>query len=104
MKTGAELIAIEREEHTSKHEWTPEHDDAYTYGELPTAAIACIVMDEDLRYNTVAGPLYPLDVWPWGQDDYYNNILKKDRIGQLTVAGALIAAEIDRLQRLASAD
>lgn len=52
-----------------------------------------------------------IDPWPWDQADdkrvYDGNVLKPNhrlsvaaRIRQLAKAGALIAAEIDRLQRL----
>ena len=84
-KTGAELIAEERLEQIEKHGWDIEHDSCYENEELLQAAVFCIC-DE-------------LEEWPDGWSEYFEDkILAKDRIGQLTVAGAFIAAEIDRLQ------
>ena len=93
--TGIELIAQERKEQTEKHNWTPEHDDQHTYGELrKTASVLAMhgtdghVVDKDGYYQTGSNP--------WGLEEK----LKNDDIHRLKVAGALIAAEIDRLQRI----
>lgn len=85
MKTGVELIAEERQEQIEKHKWDIEHDACYHNEELITAALFCI---DPWRFE-----------WPWGWiENFRTKIRYKNRINQLKVAGALIAAEIDRLQ------
>lgn len=102
--SGVELIAKERQRQTSQEGWTSEHDDEHTDGELANAA-ACYAMTPDSRKElglfegmhswfkrTILERL-----WPW--DDSWWKPTKSKRIRELTKAGALIAAEIDRLQR-----
>ncbi len=85
--TGASLIAAERERHSGS--WTSEHDDGHTDGSLAVIA-ATIAVD-----GTDAKVVDPLDRGsghdPWGLISKHH-----DRLRQLTIAGALIAAEIDR--------
>jgi hypothetical protein len=93
--TGIELIAAERQHHQRKY--PASHDDGHTNGELAKAA-ACFAVGENIirmrdGYSTSVFP--PVDgMWPWEED-----FIPKGRIKELTIAGALIAAEIDRLQR-----
>lgn len=91
MKTGIELIAEERQRQIEVEGWTPEHDAEHEYGELAIAA-CCYAWKE--------GDAYPCrqDWWPWA-DEWWKPS-PKNRIRELQKAGALIAAEIDRLQRL----
>jgi hypothetical protein len=77
---GVELIKAERQRQVKVEGWTPEHDAKHTEGELATAA-ACYALGE--LDNT----------WPW-EAHWWK---PKDRISNLVRAGALIAAEIDRL-------
>ena len=85
MTKGAELIAQERQEQVDKHGWD-ETDKNYTHNELLSAALFSL------------DPAEFYAAWPRGWDKYYRDkILNKDRIGQLKVAGAFIAAEIDRI-------
>lgn len=94
MKTGAELIAIERAEQIEKHGFDPDKDsDSYEGGELMEAAIYALTLNKDH---------YP-DNWEfWWHDKMMakrERLSEHDfRIEQLKIAGALIAAEIDRLQ------
>jgi hypothetical protein len=90
MKTGTELIEEERARQISQEGWTPEHDATHNFGELRRAAAAYA-----LAAKAGQDALIPVS-WPWSQrwwkpsDDPVRNLVK---------AGALIAAEIDRLQR-----
>ncbi|MBN8668741.1 MAG: hypothetical protein J0M30_14685 [Chitinophagales bacterium] len=91
MKTGIELIAIERQEQIEKHGFTISHDKEHRDGELAINAATLTAMDTGYSVTDKYFIEYPDD---WGLCDK----LKNDRIHQLKVAGALIAAEIDRLQ------
>lgn len=81
---GAVRIFNERIRQVNAEGYTPEHDDEHDTGELLAAAIAYI--NEDPRE------------WPWDGEPK----LKGDRLSDLTKAGALVAAEIDRLIRVQS--
>lgn len=112
--TGVELIADERKRQIEVEGWTPEHDDKHSNGELARAA-ACYASDELLyRKDEYANSVQYRDPWPeaWEQhrdkrprhgnivqpnNPFYMN--RDERLRQLAKAGALIAAEIDRIQR-----
>ena len=92
-KTGIELIAEERSAQLSELGWTLEHDDEHADGALRVVAAACAVDGTDAE---VIDPLERT----WGIVDkhgYKGTDPKK--IHLLAIAGALIAAEIDRIQR-----
>ena len=79
MKTGISQISAERAIQLAK--WSPEHDNEHYRGQLVFAAIA-------LLRNTHHS---------WGLTERTRK--EGGRVRQLIVAGALIAAEIDRLNR-----
>jgi len=87
LKTGAELIVAERARQQSAEGWSEFHDDTHKRGEMARAA-ACYA----LQHTNVSGRAIR---WPWSRDWWK----PKDPIRNLVRAGALIAAEIDRLQR-----
>ena len=95
MKTAIQLIADERERQLKEEGWTEEHDDEYFQGELAAAA-ACYATPEHLRLyrRRARGIMTPLS-WPWAPNWWK----PKDEIADLVRAGALIVAEIERLQR-----
>lgn len=93
MKTAIELIAEERQRQIEVEGWTPEHDDAHKEQEIAGAA-ACYAMPPGRREMALS---YPVD-WPW--DAKWWKPTPNDRIRELVKAGALIVAEIERLQRL----
>lgn len=95
MNTGAERIAAERQRQLDEEGWTPEHDDAWDSGELIEAA-GCYARGASPRYVHFRNGRVPGD-WPW-DDEWFKH--SDDPIRNLEKAGALIAAEIDRLQRL----
>lgn len=82
---GVELIAAERQRQIDVEGWTPEHDAQHTDGELALAAAVYAVPDHLCGIQML--------LWPWAPEWYK----PKDRIRDLVRAGALIAAEIDRL-------
>ncbi len=93
MKTGIELIAEERERQIEEEGWTPGHDAKHTNGAIAQAG-ACYALFSvrpSLLSQTISGipRLLPWQNKWWKPSD--------DRIRNLVKAGALIAAEIDRL-------
>jgi hypothetical protein len=86
--TGIERVAKERERQMHEEGWTPEHDSHHDGGELALAA-ACYATAETA---TVVVPCR----WPWEREWWKPST----RVRNLEKAGALIAAEIDRLLRL----
>lgn len=104
---GVELIAEERKRQIEKEGWTAEHDDEHKYGTLAIAG-ACYAFDVAAHLETrsyLGSPmnqgLYQVaeDFWPFVGESM-KVTTPDDPIRQLVKAGALIAAEIDRLQRL----
>lgn len=82
MTTGAELISAERQRQIDSDGWTTEIDDQWVNGELAQAAAF------------YANPV-DISAWPWP-----NAPKLGARVRELQKAGALCAAEIDRLTRL----
>lgn len=95
MKTGIELIAEERQRQIEVEGWTPEHDAEHTDNSIAKAA-ACYATPADKRNmgNWPEG-VFPA-LWPW--DLKWWKPTPDNRVKELIKAGALIAAEIDRLQ------
>ncbi len=89
MRTGIELIAIERKEQIEKHGYTIQEDVnryedfAPDTGDLAKAAISSIVGNrKEFPYS-------------WTDSPFIDKICAKNYKDRLIVAGALIAAEID---------
>jgi hypothetical protein len=100
MKTGIELIAEERARQMQREGWTPDHDDGHYGKEMAEAAVAYLMFYGEQRGNAQV-PAHISDMilarhWPWGRTWWK----PKDELRNLVRAGALIAAEIDRLERL----
>lgn len=94
MKTGIEIIAEERKRQIEVEGWDSEHDKIANNDEQLAEAAALYALPEIRR-------TYEYDVnnlWPWNKKWWKPT--PNDRIRELAKAGALIAAEIDRLQRL----
>lgn len=91
--TGAELIAAERERQVRSEGWTSGHDATHKRGELAMAAACYLLHETGNVYFHPAGGMPPM-AWPW-QSAWWK---PKDRMRDLVKAGALIAAEIDRLR------
>ena len=107
--TGIELIAKERQRQIDEEGWTAEHDDLHSDGEMAqAAAVYATVTQENLI--RVLDHDYG-DGWPWDLEWFKpyretdgpfcpQSIPGVDRVRCLFKAGALIAAEIDRIERL----
>jgi len=93
--TGAERIAAERKRQIEIEGWTTEHDTQHTDESLGLAA-ACYSSPVPIFVHEHCGPHHHfMDPWPWSGG--WDKRGKHDRIRQLEIAGALCAAEIDRL-------
>lgn len=94
--TGAELIAVERERQIYDEGWTQEHDDEHRGGELSQAAICYAYISAFVPMSRMPSSLEIPTAWPWDEEWWKPS---SDPIRNLVKAGALICAEIDRLQR-----
>lgn len=88
--SGAELIAIERQRQIEEEGYEMQHDDEHDAGELLAAAI-CYAHNAG-QFKSGA----PRE-WPWRSD--YWKPTAGNPVRDLVKAGALIAAEIDRINR-----
>ena len=90
MTHAARDVLAERQRQIEVEGWTPENDDAYQSGDIADAAACYAMTSPRMRGDRSA----PLD-WPWvgrwGKPT--------DRRRNLVKAGALILAEIERLDR-----
>ena len=92
--TGAGLIAAERKRQIEEEGWSAEHDDRLAKGQLAKAAMCyCMEPGDDADDDKKVPPKeWPLKKKLWKPT-------ADSRIRELEKAGALIAAEIDRLLR-----
>jgi hypothetical protein len=102
MKTGAQLIAEERVRQIAEEGWTPGHDDIHVHGQMAAAALTYIEVElirENYRPGYQEAQITEImsQRWPWGEEWFKPS---DDPVRNLVKAGALIAAEIDRLTRL----
>lgn len=105
--TGAERIAKERQRHVDKEGWTADHDDEHADGELALVAALYATPVRLYEQRGGGGEITFSDPWPTSWDEEWDkreprNASKRStraRIRELEKAGALIAAEIDRLVR-----
>lgn len=95
MKTGKELILAERQRHLDVEQWTAEHDDTHDKQELQRAA-ECYFLSAGMTQQGFKS-FRPPDGWPWAKKWWKPS----DPIRDLTKAGALWIAELDRQKRLA---
>ena len=96
--TVIDEIAAERRRQIEKEGWTVEHDNEHGNGELARAAAAYADHASRFQYAASVGMTYatraPNPLWPWS--GWWN---PKDPRRDLIRAGALIVAEIERLDR-----
>ena len=101
-KAAADVLA-ERQRQIDKEGWTPGHDDWHNEGEIAQAAAVYAlgaatdkpersVIDE---FGTEGTPYRIRSLWPWAREWHK----PRSRRADLVKAGALILAEIERLDR-----
>lgn len=91
---AARDVLAERQRQISAEGWAPQRDDQYSDCELAAAAATYVLCTEPAQLK-----LHGLTVWPWR--DYWWKPGKYRR--NLEKAGALILAEMERLDRAAIA-
>ena len=92
--TAVDEIVAERRRLIEEEGWTPEHDDRHADGALARAAAAYAIQSAD--YPIIKGAKSrALTWWQWDLRLWK----PKDRRRDLIKAGALIVAEIERLDR-----
>lgn len=91
--TGIALIASERVRQIAGEGFTHAHDDAHTDGSIELAA-ECYIHYGGEIHRYPAG--MPPSLWPWEAKAWKPS---EDHTLNLIKAGALIAAEIDRIAR-----
>ncbi|SXF28659.1 hypothetical protein [Klebsiella variicola] len=84
---AADVLA-ERQRQVTAEGWTAERDDGYQNSELADAAACYAIHAHNQGFSTPAH-------WPWSQDWWKQTSPRRD----LVKAGALILAEIERLDR-----
>lgn len=89
-------IFEERRRQINVEGWTLEHDDQHSIGEMAMAAAAYAISDK-MRPDPEKCELHMI-LWPW-RISWWK---PRDRRRDLVRAGALIVAEIERLDRAAS--
>ena len=83
-------VVAERQRQQSVEGWTPEHDNAYQNSELADAAACYAIHAHNQGFSTPAH-------WPWSPDWWKQSGARCN----LVKAGALILAEIERIDRAA---
>lgn len=89
---AADVLA-ERQRQVTTEGWAPAHDDEYEHGELADAA-GCYALSSEL-FDCAGEPPRP---WPWPDEWWKPTSRRRD----LVKAGALILAEIERIDRAES--
>ena len=101
MKTECELIEEERVRQLSKEGWSAEHDDRHDRFELTKAAMCYCAVD---AVDVGAFAMLYKFLWPWAPEYWKPGYGQAGTVRSLVNAGALIAAEIDRINRLPEDD
>lgn len=90
LSNAVQSVIAERQRHQSAEGWTPEHDDQYSKSQLLWAS-SCYVLNAIHPFNRI-----PFG-WPWTPEWWKPTNPRRD----LVKAGALILAEIERIDRAA---
>ncbi|EIQ01611.1 hypothetical protein OpiT1DRAFT_00183 [Opitutaceae bacterium TAV1] len=96
MKTGIELIAEERNRQIKVKGFTAAHDDKHEGGEMIRAGLSYVMIADGQGKGIRFPACFFPRMWPWERRWWKPS---GDPVENLAKAGALIAAEIDRLQR-----
>ncbi|HHK3742262.1 TPA: hypothetical protein ACQSRL_001042 [Pseudomonas aeruginosa] len=89
-------VQAERRRQVEAEGWTPEHDDEHSHGQMARAA-ACYALAGSSAPNDGTAALLVSLAWPWDEQWWKPSTARRDMVK----AGALILAEIERLDRAA---
>ena len=93
---AARDVLAERERQQSIEGWKPEHDDAHSAGELSRAAMSYLYAVSQRRADFTEDSIKRSGFdWPWDKSWWKPKNNRRD----LVRAGALILAEIERIDR-----
>ncbi|EPL7658896.1 TPA: hypothetical protein ACID0O_000844 [Pseudomonas aeruginosa] len=87
-------VQAERRRQVEAEGWTPEHDDGHSHGQMARAA-ACYALACSSAPNDGTAALLVSLAWPWDEQWWKPSTARRD----LIKAGALVLAEIERLDR-----
>lgn len=101
LNNGVGRIAQERTRQIEEEGFDSAHDDRHIHGEMAKAA-ACHAVGANVYFAPILGATsYRFqELWPLSWPKSLDHRGRSTRIRQLEIAGALAAAEIDRLLRL----
>lgn len=102
MTKAADDVLAERQRQVEAEGWTAEHDDKHSDGEMARAAAAYAVFaGEPKQFTALAQWMRHAipSLWPWSAEWWKPS---SDNRRNLVKAGALILAEIERLDRALS--
>ena len=91
LTNAADSVLAERRRQIEAEGYSPDHDDEHTAGELAQAAADLCVDGTDFRVVDPDGD----EMLGWGLTEAH----RSDRRRQLVIAGALVLAEIERIDR-----
>lgn len=97
MSRAARDVLAERQRQITAEGWTPEHDDQHDAGDMAAAA-ACYALHADAGLILASQRTRPAH-WPWDRKWWKPGPTRR----MLEKAGALILAEMERLDRRANA-
>lgn len=95
---GMRAIVAERRRQIEVEGWTTEHDDEHTAAELALAASSYTLFSAHRRLTGLINMdlgVIAHKLWPWDKDWFKPKDTRRD----LVRAGALIVAELDKLER-----
>ncbi|WP_238340045.1 hypothetical protein [Citrobacter sp. NCU1] len=91
LTAAATDVLAERQRQINAEGWTPEHDDEHVEGQMADAAACYALLASEQGFSI---PVH----WPWSDNWWKQSGQRKD----LVKAGALILAEIERIDRAAN--
>ena len=106
---GIKLITAERKRQIEVEKWTAKHDEQHEDGELSLVAALYATPCDLFTIKLSKSGVSWVDPWPWHdmidpprggplmKVPAWDKRKKHSRLRRLVIAGALIAAEIDRL-------
>jgi len=93
--TGSGLIETERRRQILDEDFDAAHDQGHVYGELAIAAAELLLADTSIDLDLGGTDVWSEDAWGLVEKHSAERCDRAGRIRRLTIAGALVAAELD---------